>query len=391
MSGSHTAGGFDDLSLALLRTRKSVKWTQYEPDVLPVWVAEMDFELARPVHEVLLEAVSRGDLGYPNSEPLGGAFAAFAHARWGWSVDPTHVYAVSDVVTGIAEVLKVVTQPGDEVVVNSPVYAPFFSTIASVDRRVVNVPLGVIDGRPTIDLDGLEEAFTAGARAYLVCHPHNPTGLVLGRREVEAIADLCAKYDVAIISDEIHAPLTHLDTEFVPFASLGDDRCARVIALTSASKAWNLAGLKCALIVAGSPAAATELNGLPESLRYHVGHLGVLASLAAYREGTPWLDECVAHLASNRALLSTLVAANLPGVRYVEPAAGYLAWLDFRDTGLGVEPADVLHTLGRVALTAGGPMGEGGQGHARLNFGTSGEIIAEAVARIASVLDRPNP
>ncbi len=386
MSDGSATGGFDDLALPLLRLRRSVKWTQYEPDVLPVWIAEMDFDVARPIHEALLEAVSRSDLGYPTTDPLADAFARFAHDRWGWTVQSEHVYAVSDVVTGIGEVLLAMTEPGDGVVINPPVYAPFFSTIESVGRRVVSVPLVAVAGRPTVDLEGLEAAFVAGARAYLLCNPHNPTGTVLSKSELEAIADLASRYGVAVISDEIHGPLTHPGTTFVSFASLGADRCKRVVSLLSASKAWNLAGLKCAVIVAGSPSAAEELRRMPESLRYHVGHFGVLASLAAFTEGGAWLDECVRHIAVNRSLLSELVASELPGVRYREPEAGYLAWLDFRETHLGDDPAEVLHTVGRVALSPGGPMGDQGRGFARLNFGTSAAIVTEAVRRIAVTL-----
>ncbi len=386
MSDGHPTGGFDDLALPLLRLRRSVKWTQYEPDVLPVWIAEMDFDVARPIHEVLLEAVSRSDLGYPSTEPLAAAFAHFARARWSWQVEVGHVHAVSDVVTGIAEVLLAMTEPGDGVVINPPVYAPFFSTIESVGRRVVSVPLVSVAGRPTVDLGRLDAAFAAGARAYLLCNPHNPTGTVLSRTELEAIADLAARYGVAVIADEIHGPLTHPDTEFTSFASLGQERCKRVVSLLSASKAWNLAGMKCAVIVAGSPSAEAELQRLPESLRYHVGHFGVLASIAAFTEGGLWLDECVRHIAANRVLLSELVTEKLPGVGYREPEAGYLAWLDFRTTTLGDDPADVLHTVGRVALSPGPPMGDEGIGFARLNFGTSPAILTEAVERIAATL-----
>jgi cysteine-S-conjugate beta-lyase len=379
--------GFDDLSLETLRERRSAKWRMYEPDVLPAWVAEMDFALAAPVRDTLLRAVEDDDCGYPHPGRLGESFAAFASRRWGWSPDPARVRLVPDVMVAVAETLRTLTKPGDGVVINPPVYHPFFPAIEEVGRTVVQAPLASTGERWELDLDGLERVFAAGARAYLLCNPHNPTGRALARPELEAIAALAGQYDVLVVSDEIHAPLVLAGATHVPFASLGEEVAGRALTITGATKGWNLAGLKAAVLVAGSARMEEELAALPESLRYHAGHFGVLASIASFDEGEPWLDELLAYLDGNRRLLSGLLAERLPDVRYVAPEASYLAWLDCRALPLGDDPSGAFLERGRVALSPGPRFGEPGRGFARLNFGTSAALVTEAVERMATALE----
>jgi cystathionine beta-lyase len=345
----------------------------------------MDFGLATPVREALQAAIDGDDVGYPHPARLGEAFAGFARGRYGWAVDPESVLLVPDVMVGVTEVLRAVTEPGDGIVVNPPVYSPFFSAIAEIGREVVEAPLARGDDGWELDLDAVEHAFAAGARAYLLCSPHNPTGRVFARPELERIAELSERYDVAVVSDEIHAPLTLAGASHTPFGSLGEDATARAVTITSASKAWNLAGLKCAVVVPGA-GAATMLERLPASLRYHAGHLGVLTTIAAFESGLDWLDELIVYLDGNRRLLRELLAAHLPGIGYVPPEAGYLAWLDCRSLSLSDDPAQVFLERGRVALSSGPTFGEQGRGFARLNFGTSAAILAEAVDRMATAL-----
>src|SRR6266536_5282159 len=212
-----TEPDFDGISLEALRRRQSAKWRAYPDDVLPAWVAEMDFALAAPVKQALLATVGLDDCGYAWRDPrLGEAFAGFAQRRWSWRVDPGRVGLVPDVMMGIAEVLGVLTEPGDGVVVNTPVYPPFFSTIAQVGRRVVEAPLARGQGGFELDLDVVERALAACARAWLLCNPHNPTGRVLGRGELEAAVELAARHGAVVVADEIHAPLT------LPGARRGD-------------------------------------------------------------------------------------------------------------------------------------------------------------------------
>jgi len=375
------------LTLDRLRCRTSMKWRTYPEDVLPLWVAEMDVPLAEPVVRAVTDALALGDTGYPAGTGYAEALAAFADRRWGWSglaVDRTAI--VPDVMLGVVEMIELVTGPGDAVVVNPPVYPPFFQFVEHMDRRVAEAPLGA-DGR--IDLDTLEETFqrvVAGGRsaAYLLCSPHNPTGTVHTADELTAVATLADRYGVRVVADEIHAPVLAADVDFVPYLSVPGGENG--LSLMSASKGWNLAGLKAALAVAG-PEAAADLARLPEEVGHGPSHVGVLAHTAALRDGTPWLDALLAGLDDNRRLLTDLLAARLPAITCRPGEATFLAWLDCRALGLGDDPADTFLRHGRVALSSGIPFGTGGAGHVRLNLATSPEILEEAVRRMAAALD----
>jgi cysteine-S-conjugate beta-lyase len=375
---------FDDVSLELLRLRRSAKWSTHPRDVLPAWVAEMDFDLAAPIHETLQAAIARNDAGYPHIGRLPEVFVAFAAARFGWQVEPSRIRACADVMSAVAELLRALTEPGDGVVINPPVYPPFFGVTRDVGREVVAVPLERASDVWRLDLDGTERAFAAGARAYLLCHPQNPTGTSFSRGELEAVATLAERYGVAVIADEVHAPLTMQDAAHVPYVTVARPG-ADAASIVSASKAWNVPGLKCALIVSGSDAAEQKLaESLPTHLAMHTGHLGVLAAVAAFEHGGEWLDALLRHLDRNRHLLADLLAEHLPQVRYVPPDAGYLAWLDCRELGLGDDPSEVFLARGRVALSGGPPFGGEGSGFARLNFGTSSALLEDAVRRMAA-------
>ena len=371
--------------LERLRERRSVKWRLYDPDVLPLWVAEMDVVPAEPVQQAVTEAMTSGDTGYPWAADYAEALSAFAARRWGWEPDPATMEIVPDVMLGVVEVLKLVADPGAAVVVNSPVYPPFFQFVAHLGHRVVEAPLGE-DGR--LDLAALERAFadaTSDGRhaAYLLCNPQNPTGAVHTPDELTAALELAESSGVRVVADEIHAPLVHAPATFTSVASLPAG--SRAIALMSASKAFNLAGLKAAMAVPG-PDAAADLARMPEEVSHGASHLGVIAHRAAYLDGGPWLDALLAGLDDNRKLLATLVAEQLPEVGYRVPDGTFLAWLDFTALDLGDDPAAVLRERARVALHPGPGFGHGGRGHARLNFGTSPDIVREAVSRIAAAL-----
>ncbi|MFE5032494.1 MalY/PatB family protein [Streptomyces sp. NPDC056683] len=372
------------LTLDRLRCRTSMKWRTYPADVLPVWVAEMDVPLAPAVVRAVTAAMELGDTGYPAGTGYAEALAAFAAKRWGWDgLDVARTAIVPDVMLGVVEMLRLVTGPGDPVVVNSPVYPPFYQFVGNMDRRVVEAPLGG-DGR--IDLDVLEDAFRGlgGGRAgYLLCSPHNPTGTVHTADELTAVTALAERYGVRVVADEIHAPLTAQGVGFVPYLSVPG--AERGLSLMSASKAWNLAGLKAALALAG-PGAAPDLARLPEEVSHGPSHVGVIAHTAALTDGTAWLDALLAGLDENRRLLAGLLDRHLPGIRYRPAEATYLAWLDCRALGLGDDPAEVFLDRGRVAVNSGLPFGTGGAGHVRFNLATSPEVITEAVRRMAAAL-----
>ncbi|MGV9455875.1 MalY/PatB family protein [Streptomyces sp. NPDC003635] len=374
--------------LEQLRRRTSMKWRTHPEDVLPLWVAEMDVPLAEPVARSLTEAVALGDTGYPAGTAYAQALAEFARERWDWDgLAVARTAIVPDVMLGIVEMLKLVSGPGDPVVVNCPVYPPFYQFVGSLGRPVVEAPLGE-DGR--LDLAVLEETFLAlaeggGRPVYLLCSPHNPTGAVHTATELTEVARLARTYGVRVVADEIHAPIVAAGTSFVPYLSVPG--AENGLSLMSASKAWNLAGLKAALATAG-PGAADDLARLPEEVSHGPSHLGVIAHTAALRDGGDWLDAVLSGLDDNRRLLRDLLSEELPGVRYRPGEGTYLAWLDCRDLGLGDDPASVFLERGRVALNSGIPFGTGGAGFVRLNLATSPELVTEAVRRMAAAVDR---
>jgi cystathionine beta-lyase len=373
------------LSLDELRRRTSAKWRRYPPDVLPLWVAEMDTALAAPIAEALAEAVAIGDTGYPEGSPYAEAFAEFASRRWGWDFELAACANVPDVMMGIVEVLKLVTGSGDPVVINSPVYPPFYGFVRYIDRQVIEAPL---NAEHRIDLAALDLAFAgavSGGRraAFLLCSPHNPTGTVHTSVELSAVAKLAERHGVRVVVDEIHAPIVYPENPHVPYLSLAGTESG--FALLSATKAWNLAGLKAALAVAGA-GATEDLARLPQEVRHGPSHFGIIAQVAALRHGGRWLDDLLGGLDANRSLLAELLAEHLPAVRYRRPQGTYLAWLDCRALSLPDDPAAVFLERGRVALNSGTSFGTGGAGHVRLNLATSAEILGEAVVRMAAAV-----
>ncbi len=382
------------LTLAELRGRTSMKWKTHPPDVLPLWVAELDVPLAPAVREALHRAIATGDTGYPCGRGYAEALARFAERRWGWDgLAAGRTALVPDVMLGVVEALRLVTDPGDAVVVCSPVYPPFYAFVTHAGRRVVEAPLGA-DGR--LDLTTLETALRERPKALLLSSPHNPTGVVHTRDELSAVAVLARRHGVRVIADEIHAPLVLGGAEFTPYLRIPGAEDA--FALFSASKGWNLAGLNAALLVAG-PEAAADLARLPEEVSHGPSHLGVLAHTAAFAGGGEWLDELLRGLEQNRDLLTELVAEHLPGLSLVRPEATYLAWLDCRPLGIPVTgrpgvvsevagPARMFLEHARVAVTSGHVFGTGGAGFVRLNFGTSPVILSEALRRMGEAVSR---
>ncbi|MBK5232706.1 MAG: aminotransferase class I/II-fold pyridoxal phosphate-dependent enzyme [Thermoleophilia bacterium] len=371
----------DQLDLDQLRLRRSVKWTRYEPDVLPTWVAEMDFPVAEPVKTALSAAIERNDTGYanPDASGLATAFAGFASRRLNWSPDPAGIEATGDVVGGISALLGALTTPGDGVMITPPVYHPFFTVIEEAGCRLIEAPMA--NGR-TLDLDRIESGFRSGARILILCSPHNPAGSVPTRPELEAIAALAAEHEAWVLSDEIHAPLTLPGAIHEPFLPVSAAAAEWGICLSSASKTFNLAGLTCAVLATASDRTRRIVEDLPFGAK-HPGHLGVIGAQAAFTQGDDWLDQVLAQLDFNRHRLAELLAEHLPEVGYRMPEAGYLAWLDCRALGLGDDPAEAILSSGRVALSSGPTFGKGGAGYCRMNIGTSPALIEMAVEGMA--------
>jgi cysteine-S-conjugate beta-lyase len=354
--------------------RHSAKWEAFPPDVLPAWVAEMDFPLADPIKAALHEAVERDDAGYLGPELYGvpQALAEFAARRLNWDVDPEQVVVATDVMVGVEECLRVLTDPGAGVVITPPVYPPFFADVRHADRKVVEAPL--IDG--AFDIAAIERGFEAGAQAILLSNPHNPLGRVWSRGELAAVTDLADEHGAWVLSDEIHAPLAH---GFTPIHAVS----TRAVALTSASKAFNLAGLKLGLIVTAGGEARDRIAPIVPEAHWRGGYLGAVAARAAFTEGDEWLDDILATLEDNKRLLGELLP---PEIGYTPPQASFLAWLDCRS--VGEDPAKTFLERGRVALSRGLDFGAQGAGFARLNFGTDPERLEEAVSRMAAALSR---
>lgn len=364
-----------------LRLRTSEKWRAYPPDVLPLFVAEMDYPLAPVVARRLHDLIDLSDSGYVSSPAaLGAAFAGFAERHWGWRLDPSTVRATTDVSVGIVETLRRVIRPGDGVVICSPVYAPFFDMVTEAGGVVVDVPLGE-DG---IDAEAIDAALAAGARAVLNSNPHNPLGLVHTRDALERLADVAARHGVHVVSDEIHGPLVHDAGAFIPFLSVSDAAREWGVTITSASKAFNLAGFKCALMIAASERGLAVLDGMPDEVFFRTSIVGFHASIAAFTDGDEWLAGAVRAITASSELLGELLAEQLPEVTFTPPRASYLAWLDFRALGWGDDPAQRALEVARVALNSGRTFGPSGAGFARLNLACSAEVLTEAVRRLAA-------
>ncbi|KAA1419770.1 aminotransferase class I/II-fold pyridoxal phosphate-dependent enzyme [Mumia zhuanghuii] len=381
-----TVNPLEQLTLDDLRTRTSAKWRVYPPDVLPSFVAEMDVPLAEPVVRAVTDAVRRGDTGYPSGTGYAEALAAFASKRWTWDgITVARTAMVADVMTGLTEVVRLVTEPGSPVVVSPPVYPPFYGFMAAADRDVVEAPLGA-DAR--LDLETLGDAFERAAAsgrpaAYLLCNPHNPTGVAHTPAELAGVARLARAFGVRVVADEIHAPVVLDGSSFTPYLSV--DGAEDAFSVMSASKAWNLAGMKAAIVLAGE-SAESDLARMPEVVAHGASHLGVVAHTAALREGAEWLDAVLAGLAVNRDHLAAELTARLPEVGFRAPEATYLAWLDCRGLGLGDDPAEVFLERGRVALGSGLPFGAGGAGHVRVTTATSRAVLSDIVERMATAV-----
>ncbi|WP_427008610.1 MalY/PatB family protein [Pseudarthrobacter sp. H2] len=367
---------------AALPARRSLKWRAYPPDVLPLWVAEMDAAPPRCVTEELHAVVAAGDLGYAWSEPYELAVADYAATVWGVPVAREQVRTFANVVAGLTEILRGGDTRG-EVMMSTPVYGPFAHAAAEAGRTVRAIPLGP-DWR--LDVTVIEQAFAEAAAkeggcVYILCNPHNPTGVVHSRQELAALADAARRFEVKVVSDEVHSPLALAGARHVSYLEVAPESDA--VVLFSASKAWNLSGAKIAAAIAATGGVGT-LERLPVSLARGASQLGVIAQVSALSEGQDWLTALRADLSDARDRLLETVAAHLPEARIVRPEASFLAWIDCQPLGLGPDPAAHFLEHARVALSGGLEFVAGGEGFVRLNFGTHPDLVQEAVERMAA-------
>lgn len=384
-----TAGTFDLITQDDLRTAGSVKWTAF-PDTIGAFVAEMDFGLAPAISSAVKDALDLGVTGYlPQhlATDLSAATARWYAESYGWEVRADRVHHVPDVIAAFELAIEHFTSPGAAVIVPTPAYMPFLLVPPMRDRRVIEVPSIEVDGRWVMDLDAVAQAFRDGGELLVVCNPHNPLGTVATREELLAIADVVEAAGGRVFADEIHAPIVYAPATHIPYASVSDAAAAHTLTATSASKAWNLAGLKCAQIILSNDADAE----LWERLGFWAGHgtstLGVIANTAAYSSGDDWLAEVVEYLDGNRRMLAQLVEEKLPGVRMTTPEGSYIALLDFRETGLTGDLGEWFRDNAGVAMTDGAACGEAAIGYTRFVFALPRPVMVEAVERIAAALE----
>ena len=373
-----------DVPESELRRRRSQKWQAYPEDVLPLFVAETDVLLAPAIRERLAAAVADGDTGYfTEIERFAGVCARY-YSRFGYEVPEASVVPVNDVGVGVRESLARVLPAGAGIVYTPPVYMPFGPWIRRVGMSPVAVPLiDHDDDNPRLDLAGIERALADGARGILLSHPHNPTGVLHSDAELAELAQLASKYDAVVVSDEIWAPLTMPGVDFHSFLAVSDTARGVGLAISSASKAFNLAGLKCAFVVNGNP---EKFEVRRSALSGAVGHFGALAGEAALVDSLDWLEDMRAALSSNLDLMERLLAEHLPRARWRRPDAGFVAWIDLREyPGLGDDPAALFLDEGRVALSNGPAFGTQGKGFVRVNFACSEEILTEAFVRMGRI------
>ncbi len=376
------------------RATESIKWRAYPADVLPMWVADMDFRSPEPVIQALQERVAQGIYGYPG--PVDGlidAILGWLETRHHWKVDREDILLVPGIVTGLNWFCNALGQPGGSVLVQSPVYPPFLSAPANAGLQLHQMPLRDWGGRYTAEAAAFDPACQAAAAAghpaglFILCNPHNPVGRAFSRPELEGMAEACLRNNLLICADEIHADLVYPGSCHIPIASIDPEIAARTVTFMAPSKTFNIAGLECSFAVVPNPELRRSLQQGGRGLVGWVNLLGQIAARAAYAEGAPWLAGILDYLQDNRDFLYRyiMVENRLPGVTMTLPEATYLAWLDCRGTGVE-NPSAFFLEQARVALNPGNEFGQGGAGFVRLNFGCPRPMLVEALERLRLAL-----
>lgn len=378
---------FDDLDLDELRERSGTKWSKVGEDVLAAWIADMDFRVAPVVREAIMSMVDGGDLGYPpwpgRATPLREEFGQRMARRYGWHADPALVREFTDTIHSLQVLLRLGTRPGDAVAVHTPCYPPFRRSLQEMGRRFVPLRYEWNGGAWGLDPDDLRRQIRqAGVKALILVNPHNPTGRVLSRAELLQIGEVALDAGLLVVSDEIHADLAYAPHRHIPFASLGPEIAARTVTLTSATKAFNLAGLRCSLAHVGVPMLHERLSAQPSHLFGTPSSLGVVGTLAAWRRGDVWLRSVLNRLERNRDEAVRLLSA--AGFGCAIPEASYFLWLAHPE--LEADPASFFLEEAGVKLSAGSDFGPDGHAYARLNFATSRPILGEILRRMTTAV-----
>jgi cystathionine beta-lyase len=387
--GQRNSANFFDLPESVLRSRRNSKWNAYGPDILPAFVAEMDFAVAEPIQDAVRRAVAAGDYGYPQyrggkAEPrVAEAFVARMEKRFGWKADVSLVQVVADLVQGTFAPILAFSEPGDGVILQVPAYPPFHEAINTTKRELVGFTMRDEGTRHAFDIAEISGRIGRKTRILILCNPQNPTGRVFGRAELFALAQLAIKNDLVVIADEIHSDLVYDGRKHIPFATLGAEIAARTVTISSATKSFNIPGLRCGVMHFGTPELRQRFaQTIPSRLLGGCSGLGIDATVAAWTSCDEWLDAVVAHLTKARDRVIEVIHAELPQVRCHAPEGTYLAWLDFRELHLEVPAFQFFHDHARVALSAGENFHPDYAQFARLNFATSMEILDRILERI---------
>ncbi|MDQ7093485.1 PatB family C-S lyase [Desulfosporosinus sp. PR] len=372
------------------RRTGSIKWDFNQrifgrEDVLPLWVADMDFLAPEAVVEALVNRAKHGIYGYTDGmDEYYDSLTAWMAERHNWQIQRDWIVFSPGVVPALNELVRALTKPGEKVLLQSPVYPPFFQAIKNHGREVVNSRLNLVDGRYLMDFEDLEEKFAGGVKMMILCSPHNPVGRVWRREELERLGQLCLTYDVLVISDEIHSDLIYDGYRHIPLASLTPELASQSIVCTAPSKTFNLAGLQTSnLIIPNEKYRAAYKSSAGLTGIHHPNLFGITALETAYREGREWLEQLMVYLRGNLEFLTSFTARELPQLGVVQPEGTYLVWLDFR--ALNLEPKALqeflVHKAG-VGLNAGYSFGPGGEGFERINIGCPRSILTEGLERI---------
>ncbi|QRN84153.1 pyridoxal phosphate-dependent aminotransferase [Chloroflexota bacterium] len=370
------------------RNTECIKWNWFDEDVLPMWVADMDFRSPEPVIEALRTRIEHGVFGYGwPPEDLKDAIQAHLLKRHAWKVAQEEIDFISGVVTGFNHAIYSLTEPGDKVLIQTPVYPPFLAAPEQAGReRVVNPLIRQPDGKYEIDFEDFEAKAASGVKLFILCSPHNPVGRVFTREELTRMAEICLAHDILICSDEIHADLVFSGAKHIPIASLSPEIAAKTVTYFAPSKTFNVAGLSTSVYVAQSEALRDKLQHSMTMLLGHPNILGTRAALAAYRDSQDWLDELLVYLEANRDYLVDYARSELPGISIWKPEGTFLAWLDCRELDLPVSPQQFFLENAKVGLNKGTDFGDKGEGFVRLNFGCPRTLLTEGLERMKKAL-----
>jgi cystathionine beta-lyase len=367
----------------------SIKWQRYSNDVVPLWVADMDFVSPEPIVRALRERVDHRVFGYGGpSEELISVIQERLKRIYGWDVSAEHIVFVPGVVTGLNFAFHLFADAGDGVLVQPPVYSHFITDPVIRGRRVIDPPLIERGDTYEIDFDAFEKTITARTKIYVLCNPHNPVGRVFRKDELERLAGICMRHNILICADEIHCDLIYPDYQHIPIATLGDEVANRTITFMSPSKTFNLAGLKCSFAIITNPLLRDAWVRDSEGLIPHVNIMGLTAALAGFKDGQDWLDQCLTYLRGNRDFLVEYVREKIPCISMTHMEGTYLAWLDCRQSGIPGDPFRFFLKDGKVALNNGTEFGKGGEGFVRLNFACPRKTLVDALERMVSALKR---